>query len=114
MKPNDYKIILRDVSKQFFTSSGPLHALVAISLAIQEGEFFSIVGPSGCGKSTLIRILANLENASSGTITINTNDQGRPVNSMVFQEQSIFPWMNVRDNVSYGLRMRNIPSKQCK
>ena len=114
MKPNDYKIILRDVCKQFFTSSGPLHALQAISLAIQEGEFFSIVGPSGCGKSTLIRILANLENASSGTITINTKEQGRPVNSMVFQEQSIFPWMNVRDNVSYGLRMRNIPGKQCK
>ena len=114
MKPKDYKIILRDVSKQFFTSSGPLHAIEAISVAIQDGEFFSIVGPSGCGKSTLIRILANLETASSGTITINTNEQGRPVNSMVFQEQSIFPWMNVRDNVSYGLRMRNIPGQLCK
>ena len=112
MSDSDVKIILQDISKNFETQSDPVWALQDINLTIRDGEFFSIVGPSGCGKTTLLRILAGLEEASSGTFELKANDTTRPVNSMVFQEQSIFPWMTVRDNVAYGLKMRGIPKKQ--
>src|SRR5579885_2075201 len=68
-----------------------------------------IVGPSGCGKTTLLRILAGLETPSSGAIEIETPHSQRPVNSMIFQGDSIFPWMTVWDNAAYGLRMRRAP-----
>ncbi|MCX7781829.1 MAG: ABC transporter ATP-binding protein [Negativicutes bacterium] len=108
----DPKIRLSNVSKEFISRTGHTVALKKINLTIPDGEFFCIVGPSGCGKTTLLRILAGLEEASSGVIDIKSTDPTRPLNSMVFQEQSIFPWMNVRDNVAYGLRVRSIPKKQ--
>ncbi|CUH96972.1 putative ABC transporter ATP-binding protein MJ0412 [Propionispora sp. 2/2-37] len=112
METNSNRIQINRISKTFSTGSGSVTALCNISIDIKTNEFFSIVGPSGCGKSTLLRILAGLETASSGTITINPSSQNRPLNSMVFQEQSIFPWMTVLDNVSYGLRMRGITKKE--
>lgn len=105
------RISINNINKTFPTNTGQIIALKDISLTIREGEFFCIVGPSGCGKTTLLRILAGLEDASSGDITIQSTNKDRPVNSMVFQEQSIFPWMTVLDNVSYGLRMRGVPKK---
>ncbi|SDF48012.1 ABC transporter ATP-binding protein [Sporolituus thermophilus] len=104
-------IIIRNVSKEFHTRSGKVTALHNINLTIGQGEFFCIVGPSGCGKTTLLRILAGLETASEGDVIVKTIDANRPVNSMVFQEQSIFPWMTVIENVSYGLRIRGIRKK---
>jgi NitT/TauT family transport system ATP-binding protein len=87
---------------------GKLAAVDGISLDIERGEFFMIVGPSGCGKTTLLRILAGLETATSGTIEIDIPaGSNRPENSMVFQGDSIFPWMTVWNNAAYGLRMRN-------
>ncbi len=105
-------ITLRNVYKTFCSRSGPINALYDISLDIGDGEFFCIVGPSGCGKTTLLRILAGLEETSGGEVVINANSGGRPLNAMVFQEQSIFPWMTVRDNVSYGLRLRGVGKKE--
>jgi ABC-type Fe3+/spermidine/putrescine transport system ATPase subunit len=70
-------------------------AIDNISLDIAPGSFFVIVGPSGCGKTTLLRILADLEQPSAGTITIRPEYADRPGNSMVFQGDSIFPWMTV-------------------
>ena len=97
-------IRIRDLVKSF----GSLVAVDHVSVDIRPGEFFMIVGPSGCGKTTLLRILAGLDTATSGTIEIDTPNSERPVNSMVFQGESIFPWMTVRQNASYGLRMRKV------
>jgi len=99
-----------DLTKVFPTADqGDFHALGPLDLAIAAGEFVCIVGPSGCGKSTLLRILAGLDRATSGTLeTLATGDDGRPVNSMVFQGDSTFPWLTVHGNVEYGLKMRGV------
>jgi NitT/TauT family transport system ATP-binding protein len=103
-------ICIRDLRKMF----GQLVAIDGVSLDIAPGEFFMIVGPSGCGKTTLLRILAGLESVTSGTIEIETPNSQRPVNSMIFQGDSIFPWMTVWDNAAYGLKMRRAPSSTVK
>ena len=106
------KIRLRDLGKQFDTRAGTVTALDKVSLDIPAGCFFMIVGPSGCGKTTLLRILANLEEPSSGTVTITAPLPGQPGNSMVFQGDSLFPWMTVWDNAAYGLRLRRRPKAE--
>jgi NitT/TauT family transport system ATP-binding protein len=104
-------IRIRDLQKTF----GSLTAVDRVSIDIGRGEFFVIVGPSGCGKTTLLRILAGLETASAGTIEVDTPaGSNRPVNSMVFQGESIFPWMTVWNNAAYGLRMRDAPAAVIK
>ena len=104
-------IRIRDLVKTF----GELVAIDHVSIDIAPGEFFMIVGPSGCGKTTLLRILAGLETASSGTIEVDVPaGSDRPDNSMVFQGDSIFPWMTVWQNAAYGLRMRKVPSATIK
>ncbi len=104
-------IRIHDLSKTF----GELTAVDRVSLDIAPGEFFMIVGPSGCGKTTLLRILAGLETATSGTIEIDVPaGSARPDNAMVFQGDSIFPWMTVWQNASYGLRMRKVPAAQVR
>jgi ABC-type Fe3+/spermidine/putrescine transport system ATPase subunit len=87
-------------------------AIDNISLDIAPGNFFVIVGPSGCGKTTLLRILADLEQPSAGTITIRPEYADRPGNSMVFQGDSIFPWMTVRENADYGLKLRGVAAPE--
>src|SRR3954453_11229442 len=103
-------IRIRDLYKRF----GQLTAVDGVSLHIAHGEFFMIVGPSGCGKTTLLRILAGLDSITSGSIEIETPNSQRPVNSMIFQGDSIFPWMTVWDNAAYGLRMRHGPASTIK
>jgi spermidine/putrescine ABC transporter ATP-binding subunit len=98
-------ISLSNVSKYF----GPVRAVDALSLEIQRGEFFSLLGPSGCGKTTLLRLLAGFEWPTEGEIFIDGQPMStvpphqRPVN-MVFQNYAIFPHLNVRQNIAYGLR----------
>jgi NitT/TauT family transport system ATP-binding protein len=109
--PSKPAIRIRDLVKQF----GDFIAVDTLTIDIMSGEFFVIVGPSGCGKTTLLRILAGLETASSGRIEVATSQgSDRPVNRMVFQGDSIFPWMTVWDNAAYGLRMRGAPSAHIK
>jgi NitT/TauT family transport system ATP-binding protein len=106
------KIVIRNLHKVFRTRRGQTEALAGIDVAIGESEFLCIVGPSGCGKTTLLRIIAGLETQTSGELEIAQQDPARPLNSMVFQEQSLFPWMNVLDNAAFGLEMRGVPKPE--
>ena len=98
-------IALRDLSKRF----GSVGAVDAVDLEIRQGEFFSLLGPSGCGKTTLLRMIAGFETPSAGEILLDGQPMTavppnrRPVN-MVFQNYAIFPHLDVRDNIAYGLR----------
>ncbi len=106
------KIRLRNLTRTFESRNGPVTALDDISLDIPTGCFFMIVGPSGCGKTTLLRILANLDTPSSGTVEVGAPAADRPGNSMVFQGDSLFPWMTVWDNAAYGLTLRQRPKAE--
>jgi NitT/TauT family transport system ATP-binding protein len=102
------KIRIDRLQKTFPSQQGEVQALRDVTLAVPDGEFCCIVGPSGCGKTTLLRILAGLEEQTSGELFLYQRDPRKAFNSMVFQEQSVFPWMSVRDNIAYGLRMRGV------
>lgn len=98
---------LLDVSKQV----GQTSILNAVNVSIKKGEFMVVVGPSGCGKSTLLRLIAGLDNISSGKILINdqcVNDipAAKRDMAMVFQNYALYPHMTVFDNMAYGLKMR--------
>ena len=90
-----------------------IEALQPVSLELREADFLSLIGPSGSGKSTLLRIIAGLEQPSSGRVLLN----GVPIQGpgtdrgMVFQSYSLFPWLTVRDNIGYGLRERGLASQ---
>src|SRR6187551_3625633 len=92
------KIAIVRLTKTFPTRGGAFVALDNISLDIARGSFCTIVGPSGCGKTTILRILAGLETATSGRATIAVDNPDKPLNAMVFQGESIFPWMTVWNN----------------
>jgi NitT/TauT family transport system ATP-binding protein len=92
-------------------SSGTL-ALSDVNFDISEGEFVAVVGPSGCGKTTLLRILAGLDTATDGRVTTEAAVTDAPhslPSAVVFQEQSLFPWMRVRDNVAFAFDSLGLP-----
>ena len=106
------KVAVKAVTKRFQVGTSNVVALNSVSLEVAKGEFCSIVGPSGCGKSTLLRLVARLETFEKGEIQIVQEDPSRPLCNMIFQEQSAFPWMTVRQNIGYGLRMRGVQRAQ--
>lgn len=92
---------------------GEIEALGPLDVRVDAGEFVCLVGPSGCGKSTLLRLIAGLDEPTTGTLTLaDSDDTTRPFNSMVFQGDSTFPWMTVYENVEYGLRVRGASAKK--
>jgi len=98
---------LRDLTRTY----GSVRALDALTLHLHPGEFVALLGPSGCGKTTALRILAGLDEASSGTVWIDGRDVTRvPANKrgmgMVFQAYSLFPHLTARENVEFGLKVR--------
>jgi NitT/TauT family transport system ATP-binding protein len=106
------KVRLEGVTRRFEGKNTSVLALDNINMTVRQGEFVVIVGPSGCGKSTLLRILSGLEQQTSGRVEIARETEERPLNTMVFQEQSVFPWLTVWENIAYGLRMRKVPHEK--
>ncbi|MBW6424811.1 sn-glycerol-3-phosphate ABC transporter ATP-binding protein UgpC [Rhizobium sp. XQZ8] len=111
--PEKAKIELRDVRKSF----GAVNIIHGLDLSIEGGEFVVFVGPSGCGKSTLLRMIAGLEDVTSGDIFI----AGRDVTeldpakrgiAMVFQSYALYPHMSVRENLAFGLEMAKTPAEE--
>jgi len=105
---------LNGVSKRFVTSRHNTTAVQDISLDVTAGEFVVVVGPSGCGKSTLLNIVAGLDSADGGEALFD----GRPIRGagaervVVFQDAALYPWLNVRANVEFGLKMKGVPGKE--
>src|SRR4030095_16799392 len=104
------EVVLDKVNKQY---ENGFHAVQDLDLDIADGEFLVLVGPSGCGKSTALRMVAGLEDISSGTMKIgdrvvNTlSPKDRDI-AMVFQSYALYPHMSVADNIAYGLRIRRM------
>jgi ABC-type nitrate/sulfonate/bicarbonate transport system ATPase subunit len=108
-------ILIRGVSKIFYPADGePVEALKPISLDIQPGEFVAVIGPSGCGKSTLLNIVAGFDQATAGSVIVDDKKIGRPDidRGMVFQQYALFPWLNVRENVEFGLKQMKVPQAE--
>jgi multiple sugar transport system ATP-binding protein len=104
---------LENIRKSF----GKVDVLKGIDLKVEDGEFVIFVGPSGCGKSTLLRIIAGLEDATSGSVRIDGADVSAtpPAKrgiAMVFQSYALYPHLNVRDNMSLGLKQAGTPAKE--
>lgn len=103
-------VILEGVSKIFHPRTEPVPVLSDLSFSVRKGEFLCIVGASGCGKSTLLNIIAGLEKPGRGRVLVN----GVPVAGpgadrvLMFQEPALFPWLNVIQNVAFGLKMAGI------
>jgi NitT/TauT family transport system ATP-binding protein len=104
-------VALSGVTKVFESRLGRIEALGPIDLELRRGEFFAVVGPSGCGKSTLLDIIAGLALPSSGGAIF----EGKPIGDkvpdgvgVVFQENACFPWLNVADNITFGLRRQPV------
>jgi NitT/TauT family transport system ATP-binding protein len=104
------KVVLsiEHLGREFESANGNLVALKDVNFSVRQREFISVIGPSGCGKSTLIRVVAGLEDPSSGIVAVD----GVPVTGpgadrgMVFQNYTLFPWLTVRKNVLFGPRMK--------
>ncbi|MBR3246173.1 MAG: ABC transporter ATP-binding protein [Parasporobacterium sp.] len=99
---------VKNVSLDYQSKTGPIHAIENINFNIDEGEFICVLGPSGCGKSTLLKLIAGFEFATEGELLL----EGEPIKGIdchrgvVFQKDNLFEWFNVRNNVNYGLRMQ--------
>jgi NitT/TauT family transport system ATP-binding protein len=104
------KVDLKNVSRVYLGQSGPVYGLSGFDLSIREGEFVCIVGSSGCGKTTLLNIVAGFEPPDLGEVLINGEKiTGPGMNRFVmFQEHALFPWLNVSQNIMFGLKMAGI------
>jgi NitT/TauT family transport system ATP-binding protein len=102
----------RDLSLTFQTGDGPVYALSKVNLTVNEGDFVSFIGPSGCGKTTLLRVIADLEQATEGAISVNgMNPQQARLSrayGYVFQAPGLFPWRTVERNVALPLEIMGL------
>lgn len=106
-------ISIDNAVKKFNSGDSPeteVTALNGINLDIKPGEFISLIGPSGCGKSTLLRLIAGLDFPTSGTISLDGKVITKPdcERGFMFQQHTLLPWLNIYDNIAFGLRARKI------
>jgi NitT/TauT family transport system ATP-binding protein len=108
------RLAVQHLTKRFATPQGPLTAIEDVSLAVEEGEFLSIIGPSGCGKSTLFNIVGGLIPAEEGQVLIDgvAIAGGHRDIGMVFQEESTFPWLTCIQNVAFPLEVAGVPKAE--
>ena len=108
------KLQLKGVSKTFYTKKHQLTALEDISIEVKQGEFVCIIGPSGCGKSTLLNIIAGLDKPDRGEVLIDSHlvERPGPDRVVMFQDDALFPWLNVLSNVEFGMQVKNITKEK--
>lgn len=102
------KIAVHRLSRTFSSPQGTVEALRHVDLDVEPGELSVLVGPSGCGKSTLLRIIAGLDAPTGGSVETLTPTGRRATNAMVFHGRTLFPWLSLRDNIAYGLRLEGL------
>jgi len=111
---------IKNVTKEFRGRerliAPPIPAIENVSLSIEEGEFVCLVGPSGCGKSTLLNIIAGLDKPTEGAVLLNGQlvKETGPDRIVVFQENALFPWLRVLENVEFGLKMAGVIKEKRK
>ncbi|HEY1384490.1 MAG TPA: ATP-binding cassette domain-containing protein, partial [Dongiaceae bacterium] len=114
--PSDVIIDIRNLGLTFQTADAPVVALSNISLGIRAGEFVSLIGPSGCGKTTLMRIVADLEQPTEGSVTVNgvSPREARLKRSYgyIFQAAALYPWRNVQRNVELPHEVMGVPKEE--
>ncbi len=105
---------MRAVSRRYVTSRHDTTAVQDLSIEVDEGEFVCVVGPSGCGKSTLLNLVAGLDRPTGGEILFDGKPLRRPGADrvVVFQDAALYPWLNVRANVEFGLKIKGIRGRE--
>ena len=108
------KIYVKNVQKVYYSAKGDTIAMKDVNINVLENEFVCIVGPSGCGKSTLLRMVAGLDEITSGDIVIQDRKIIGPGadTGMLFQAYTLFPWMTGAENIKFGLKIRKVPAKE--
>ena len=109
MAPSDTVVSAKDLGLTFQTADGPVTALTGVNLSVEKGDFVSFIGPSGCGKTTFLRVIADLEKPTSGTITVNgmTPEEARRHRAYgyVFQAAALYPWRTIEKNIALPLEI---------
>lgn len=115
-KEGNIKVSIQGIEKKYNTRKGEVVALNGVDFEIKENEFICVIGPSGCGKSTLLNIIAGLLEPTAGQVLVDGNpikgtgtDRG-----VVFQQYALFPWLTVRKNVEFGLKLKGMSKEKCE
>jgi len=108
LPPTSPRIVFEHVSVEFAGQRGPVRVVDDVSYEIRDREFVAIIGPSGCGKTTMMNIVAGFVQPTAGSVRLD----GRPISGpgpdrgVIFQDYGVFPWLSVRENIAFGLRLR--------
>ncbi|MGV3549869.1 ABC transporter ATP-binding protein [Rhizobium sp.] len=115
-KTNETVVAASDLGLVFTTNDGPVTALTSVNLDVRKGDFVSFIGPSGCGKTTFLRVIADLEKPTSGTISVNgmSPEQARKHRAYgyVFQAAALYPWRTIEKNIALPLEIMGIPRSE--